>query len=427
MATERKIENLLVVLSPEMLRNTRAWNTALIRRAVALARQTDCSVELFHVSYDPRLDLSLFTSRDDRQRARKRLTDRDATRVADLAARLRREHVDVRHEVRWDPRRTDAILTKAAESMPDIVMKQSRDHGYILGLVSNTDWELGRRSPADLWLVNENTADIERIIAAIGNDFGNPADITTAPDYDLMQAVAGLKKALDARVFPVNAYQLPTEPHPVTAIGAMPLVTRENQHGLREKTLRAHEFAVKSVADYFRFGTDDVIVCEGNPNDVIPDVAEKIGADLIAMGARSIGRLERLIGPVTLEPVMSAAECDILVVRDNDPGQLPNRVAPPVFGEPKYDLERAVTHPGEAFESPLEIARATELSHALRKRILQLWEYDVRAEMAAETEGGNTGDIDAGVLEKIRQAREILSHEETDRVRETRQMAMPLG
>ena len=427
MTTERKIDNLLVVLGPEMLRNTGTWNSTLIRRAATLARQTGCAVELFHVSYDPGPDLSLFTNREDRQRARQRLTDRDATRLAELATRLRRQHINVRHEVRWDQRRTDAILTKVAETMPDIVMKQSRDHGYILGLVSNTDWELGRRSPADLWLVNENTANIERVIAALGNDFGNPADITTAPDYDLLQTVDGVRRAFNARIYPVNVYQLPTEPHPVATIGAMPLVTGEGQQALREKTLRAHKLAVESIADYFDFRTADIVVREGNPNDVIPEVADSIGADLIVMGARSIGRLERVIGPVTLEPVMSAADCDILVARDSDAGQLPNRAVPPVFGDPKYDLERAVTHPGEEFGSPLEIARATDLSPALRKRILRLWEYDVRAEMAAETEGGNTGDIDVGVLEKIREAREILSHEQHDQVRDARQIAMPLG
>ena len=427
MATERKIDRLLVVLSPEMLRNARAWNSPLIRRAAALARQTGCSIELFHASYDPKHDLSLFANRDDRLRARKRLTDRDATRVAELATRLKQEHINVRHEVRWDHPRPDAILRKVAESMPDIVMKQARDHGYVLGLVSNTDWELGRRSPADLWLVNENIASIERILAAVGNDFGSPADITTAPDYDLMRTVRGIRKAFDARVFPVNAYQLPTEPHPVTAIGATPIVAREEQQSLRASTLREHEFAVKSVADYFRFNSEDAIVCEGNPNEVIPEVAKSIGADLIAMGARSIGRLERLVGPVTLEPVMSAADCDILVVRDDDRSRVPDRSATPIFGVPKYDLERAVTHPAEAFGSPTEIGRATDLSIPLRRRILQLWEYDVRAEMAAETEGGSTGEIDSNVLEKIREAREMLSREETEKGDSARQMVMPLG
>jgi hypothetical protein len=49
-----------------------------------------------------------------------------------------------------------------------------------------------------------------------------------------------------------------------------------------------------------------------------------------------------------------------------------------------------------------------ELSVALRERILQAWEYDIRAEMAEENEGGPVGDIDVNALDDIVSAKQLL-------------------
>jgi hypothetical protein len=44
---------------------------------------------------------------------------------------------------------------------------------------------------------------------------------------------------------------------------------------------------------------------------------------MIVMGANSIGRLERLVSSVTVEPVMTETETDILVVRERDDIRVP--------------------------------------------------------------------------------------------------------
>jgi hypothetical protein len=50
-----------------------------------------------------------------------------------------------------------------------------------------------------------------------------------------------------------------------------------------------------------------------------------------------------------------------------------------------------------------------EVSIALRKRILQAWEYDLRAEMIAENEGGSPREIDVDALDDIRSAIDVLA------------------
>ncbi|MGD2172769.1 MAG: universal stress protein [Gammaproteobacteria bacterium] len=408
------INTVLVVLGPDLVRPEQPMKSALLERAVALAKARGCVLELFHVCHDTNLDAGLFADDDRQVRNRKRLLDDDATRLAELAARLGEEQIDVNYEVRWDHPRTDAILRKIVDVRPDLVMKQARDHRYLFGIRTNTDWELGRRSPANVWLVNERIRGIDRIVAAVGNDFGDPADITTPADYDLLRAANTVATSLRAEIFPVNAYQLPTPPQLLAGIGATSVAPTSMQQSLREQTSRQHSGAVRAVASYFDIDRDNVRIHEGQPNVVIPQVARSVEADMIAMGAKTIGRLERLVRSLTFEPVMAGTDCDILIVREGDASQVPDAVPKPLRGEPKYDLNKALTWPQAVFDSPAQVARQSAISCELRNRILQAWEYDIRAEMLAESEGGTVKDIDAGTLDEIEAAKARLEQQGPD-------------
>lgn len=408
MTAKAKIKKALVVLSPDLVRPDAPMDSTLIQRAVSLAEITGCELELFHVCYESSLDFGIFTSDKQLQSERRRLTDRDATLLAELATRLRTEGVNVRYEVRWDHPRTDAILRKIIQTRPDVVMKQAREQSYVLGLASNTDWELVRQSPANLWLVSDDVKDIDRVLAAIGNNFGNPADITTATDYDLLKTAGRISETFKAAIYSVNAYQVPKPPVASTSLVEAAVAPSEPQHGLEEEIREQHESAVRAVSKYFNIPDGNVHICEGHPNRVIPETAGAVSADMVVLGARSIGRLERFMTSVTVEPVIAETRCDILVVRDDDASRVPEEDASPLYGVPKYDIEHAIVDPEDAFESPREVVNMSDTSIDLRKRILQAWEYDLRAEMQAENEGGAVKDIDVNALDEIVSAKKLL-------------------
>ena len=406
-----KIEKVLVVLSPDLVRPGKPLESALIRRAVALAKITGCELELFHVCFDGSLQHQLFTSDASLKRRREELTDRDATLLAEMATHLRRECIDVRHEVRWDFPRSDAILRKIAQAKPDIVMKESREHSYLLGITSNSDWDLARRSPAHVWLVNDEIDDVNRIVAAVGNQFGNPADVTTADDYELLQTTRLIADTFKAEVYPVNAYQVPQVSGLAAGMGAAatPVMSADALQKLQSQTVKQHRGAVKAFARYFDFAKENIRICEGSPNKVIPEVAAAVAADIIVMGASNVGRLERVVRAVTVEPVMATAKADILLVRDGTTDDVPDAAAGPVCGTPRYDLEKAITNPEANFESPQQVATLAEISIDLRKRILQAWEHDIRAEMVEENEGGPPQGTRVGALDEILSAKELLA------------------
>lgn len=410
MTYKTNIKKALVVLSPDLIRPDKPKQSPLIQRAVELAKITGCQLELFHVCYDGGLEHQLFNSDADLERQREELTDRDATLLAEMATRLKDESINVRYEARWDSPRTDAILRKIAQARPDIVMKQAREHSFVLGITSNTDWDLARRSPAHVWFVNDKVEDINRIMAAIGNKLGDPGDITTATDYDLLRMAGLFGDTFKAAIYPVNAFQVPESQSLVAGVeGAVtPVASVDEQNRLRTQIVEQHGGSVKALAQYFNIAKDNVYIREGHPNKVIPEVAESIAADMIVMGADSISRLERLVSSVTVEPVMADTNTDILIVRERDLARVPNAAKSSFYGVPKYDLEHAIANPEATFDSPLAVANLPEISIELRNRILQAWEYDIRAEMAEENEGGPTRNIDVNALDEISSARAML-------------------
>ena len=78
----------------------------------------------------------------------------------------------------------------------------------------------------------------------------------------------------------------------------------------------ARRLITNSVQQLIKAGfTADPILKTGNPAEEIMKVAAKQGADLIVMGARGLGTIDRvLLGSVSMQ-VLQYAHCPVLVVR----------------------------------------------------------------------------------------------------------------
>jgi nucleotide-binding universal stress UspA family protein len=56
------------------------------------------------------------------------------------------------------------------------------------------------------------------------------------------------------------------------------------------------------------------LTARGDPPDAITKLAEEHGADLIVVGARELGALQRLLGQSVSQEVSRKARCDVLIV-----------------------------------------------------------------------------------------------------------------
>jgi len=425
MKSEASMQKLLVIVDSELIEAVEPMEASLLKRAAAIARDAGCEIELFHVAYDSALDYQLFSSADELQEQRQQILDRDATRLAGIAALLVQDGIKVAHDARWDFPRADAILRKIARSKPDLVMKRQKEHSFLFGITTNTEWELARRAPANVWLVHDSVDRIDTLVAAVGNRSALSRDITDAMDRRVLETAAAVGDACDARLLAVNAYRALDGLNFAAAVGGpvMPINSATNVDGGWSRIVATHKADVETLTDSFDIAGSDVYIREGDPATVIPDVASEVDASLIVMGASSIGRLERVMRSVTVEPVMANAACDILIVRELDDHALSNVEQRPVAaGIPKYDLENAITNPDTTFDSPQQVANLSDVSIQLRNRILQAWEYDIRVGMSEENEGGPVREIDVNALDEIISAKELLDMK-TERAGEDRKPA----
>jgi hypothetical protein len=135
---------------------------------------------------------------------------------------------------------------------------------------------------------------------------------------------------------------------------------------------------------------------------------------VIVMGAATLSRLERLWKPITAEPVLARATCDVVFIRDRiEAPTRPDTAGPAVRGLPAIDLERALTDPDIVFDhSPRNLVEEKRLSVEMRRRLLQIWEADLKAELVQAEEGGTrTVTAAANRLPAVQRAMKILEAE----------------
>jgi universal stress protein E len=402
------IKRTLVVLQPDDALPSNAGQSEVLQRALWLAEATGCELELFHVCHEPSLELRLFANREEVHREKERLANEAALRVAELALGLQREGVEVSHEVRWDHPEPDAILRKIADSAPDIVMKQSRGPKFVLGLSDHTDWELLRKSAAHLWFVKQGNPAIDTVLTAVGGTFDDN-EVVSQADYDLFELSGRITASLGAENLPVHSYQVPRLYAYTTYAPAVPGASGiPNQVKVWEEIARAHGSEIKKFARHFDIDPAQIRLSKGHPAEVMPELAASLNAGLVVMGARNLNRWERFFNSVSAEPVLSESPCDVLFIKDREGARVPSAEQRPRTVVPDLDLEMAITHPEKAFNTPRAVVESSQLSPALRRRILDAWERDIRAQQRVENEGGPVLPTEAGVLEEISDARDSL-------------------
>ncbi len=408
-----RVGRVLVVMNTDLSDHETLLGSTLVRRAIDVAERFGSTLELFHVAHDPALDQGLFASDDSVRKARREETDRCATRLAELALRMKPDVGDVSIDVRWDQPRTEAILRKIADCEPDLVMKEAGEHSYVAGLVTHTDWDLARQSPAHVWFVKDGAADIDTIVTAIGT-VSLDEDVISPADYDTYRLASDLAGGLAADVRPVHAYQVP----PLNAmlnyapeLGAGPALQQQMHGETWREIARQHGRRIEEFARECDIAADDIEIVAGEPAKVIGERARELGAGLIVMGARNLTRWQRFTSAVTAEPVLAGAPCDVVVARDSDDLEESASAAKPIQGKPAFDLERAIIDPGSTFESPQQVVEARGLSAPLRKRILEAWASDIQSEMVEEDEGGPVRKTPADLLAAIHSATDELGRE----------------
>ncbi len=297
-------------------------NRAAIDRSALLAEATGASIELFVSDYQHWLAGGPASTDTRVSRSRESYLDEMRAWADDLAVPLVRRGLVVVTTAAWQHPRYDALIRRAEETGADLIVRVASQHSRIARLfLTATDWELIRRAPQALWLVQGEQPVPKRgnILAAV--DPGHPDQRKAELDEHVVGAAVALQRVLggDLRLF--NAYVPPTA---VTSVpiaagaGASAAPVPRVDEDLVDAVRDMHASRLRELAGRFDIDRAHTQLAAGDAAREIAEAVEKEDIGIVVVGALSRNWLQRWLVGSTTESVFNAVDCDVFVVKLED-------------------------------------------------------------------------------------------------------------
>lgn len=285
-------------------------SSAALAKAEQLARAAGAALELFHALSTPvETDAFFYTGRSLVDTERKMRAD-VLMELEKTARRLRSKGLIVSTAAEWDFPAYEAVVRQAMRARADlIVAEQHLGRRLAPWLLHLNDWELLRLSPVPVLLV-KSARRYRRPAVLAALDPLHAFAKTARLDPEILRAAGSITRLLRGRLHAMHAYL------PVPPVGVAGEILSHNLIGqleaeARRQARRGFERELKrSGIPAARRHLVREFAVEG-----VPDVARRIRAGLVVMGAISRSGLRRVFIGNTAERVLDELPCDVLVVK----------------------------------------------------------------------------------------------------------------
>lgn len=271
--------------------------------ALEVARARGARLQVLHVVTLPLSQPHYLPAPEDMQQS---LQQAAMERLAETVSRLSGQGPEVESELRLGIP-SQAIVESAGELAPALLVIGTRGlTGIRHLLLGSTAERVVQNARCPVLTVHPEDAGEHRPIRTIlvPTDFSDDADLAIEAAHRLLSSLQE-----GARLVLVHAYNLPVE---YTAYGPVPT----SVHYLKDTGSEAQEQLDRMVEKLSGKGLDvEAWAVEGYPPEVIVTEAERIGADLIAMGTHGRSGLAHLLLGSTAERVVQRAPCPVMTVR----------------------------------------------------------------------------------------------------------------
>lgn len=298
--TMKPLARILVVCDHQMTRSP------ALHRGVELARKASAELHLCIFDYDAAIELAArrvdagVARRARKEFLRERMTwlDREA---ADCAAHGLRVECDAI----WAPQLDEAIVSKALEIKPDLVIKDvTVQSGVVRFAFLPRDWKLVRFCPGPLMLVAPGSDQLpKRILAGVDawEEIPEPSTLNRAV------VEAGLQIGLysDAEVHVAAVAPI------IPSTGSI-----YRQIGPAIDQARAdHARAFREFAERMQVPGERRHSLIGDAALSLNDLSKRIRADLLVVGTHFRSGWTRLFLGSTAETLLNHAQCDVLLIK----------------------------------------------------------------------------------------------------------------
>jgi universal stress protein E len=282
-------------------------------RAGWLAQKAGAELHLLVCYYNEYLSGDRLFDSPSLEKARGELMDGQSKHLEELAEPFRKNGVVVKTSAIWDHPLHEGIVRHAVAIGADIVFKDTHHHSSLSrALLTNTDWNLIRTCPAPLWLVKpRELADAPTLVAAI--DPMNEHDKPAALDDEILQVSKSLAEHLGGAVHAFHSYDPRIAVATATANAYIPVSLPFDE--IEQQMHEEHEKRFKEVISFHGIGEANTHLVAGLTHEELPEVADKLKADVVVMGAVARNRWKRLFIGATAERTLEHLPCDLLIVK----------------------------------------------------------------------------------------------------------------
>lgn len=303
-----KFNNILVVLNPE---NDKQYALA---RAVRLAQEqkspNPVNITLFLAIYDLSYEMSALLSSEERTEMRHNVIEQRKLAIQPYIEKYASDGIQFSSTVVWQSNEAEAITREVETHNYDLVVKYTKAEESLKSLiVTPVDWQILRKCPTPILVVKDGDWKHQRRILVAVNVSDDENEAHSSFNDELVSLSMDLADSLDrGNIHLVTAYP----PTPINmAIDLPEFSTGDCNSGLRGQYL----LNMKALRQKYGISDDHTHVLEGFPEDVIPQVAEKLEAELVILG--TIGRtgLSAAFLGNTAEHVISKLNCNLLAIK----------------------------------------------------------------------------------------------------------------
>ncbi|MEI6858980.1 MAG: universal stress protein UspE [Shewanella sp.] len=298
----KDLKKLLVVIDP-----TSDIQPALAR-AIKLASSNSAHITVFLSIFDFSYEMTSILSGQERESMRQGVISQRKAWLEALLVDYNNGKNQIENEVVWHNRPFESIIQYAISGNFDIIVKGTHLHDKLKSVIfTPTDWHLMRKSPVPVLLVKDHDWPVAgKILCAV--NVASEDEHHQTLNGKVIEYAKTLAEQFDAQVHLINAY-------PGTPVNLAIELPDFDAHTYGETIRMQHEQRISSLANSFDISSDFCHVREGLPEDVIPDIARKIDAELVILG--TVGRTgfsAALIGN-TAEHVIDSINCDLLAIK----------------------------------------------------------------------------------------------------------------
>ena len=284
-----------------------------VQRAAWLARHSGAELELLVCYYNEYLSGDRLFDSPSLEKARDEVIENHERHLETLAEPLRAEGIVVKSSAVWDHPLYEGIVRHAVECGADLVIKDTHHHSAVTrALLTNTDWNLIRTCPMPLWLVKPvELHDHPIFVAAI--DPMHQHDKPAALDDEILHVCRTISDKVGGDVHAFHSYDPRIAVATATANAYIPVSLPFDE--IEQQMHEDHQKRFREITQFHKVDDDKAHLVAGLTHEELPEIAKRLPADVVVMGAVARNRWKRLFIGATAERTLEDLPCDLLIIK----------------------------------------------------------------------------------------------------------------